>query len=377
MIRFADEVVITVRSGRGGNGCVAFRREKYIPNGGPNGGDGGRGGDVVFCVRDNLRTLSHLCYHPVIKAKNGGDGEGWNRHGKDGEDAVIPVPPGTVIKDIETNEVIHEFADGGDDDFVFLKGGNGGWGNTHFKSSTNQAPRIANPGAPGQERVVKLELSIMADIGLVGLPNAGKSSLLALFTAARPRIAPYPFTTRIPNLGVLHAREGEDIIIADIPGIIKGASEGAGLGIKFLKHIARTRALLFMIDASAPDCLSAYDMLVRELGSFSAELLQKPRLVLCNKIDVEGAAENAERIREALKRDHPDVKVFPVSVVERTNIESVRREIVRLFESATPMGAASHARGKAAADGFLLTRSVDESMSTQFPGRDVAGGSLP
>ncbi len=297
MNQFADEAVIEVSSGKGGNGCVAFRREKYIPMGGPNGGDGGKGGDVIFTVKRNVKTLANIRFKRFFRAKNGGDGMGWNRYGKDGEDAVIAVPPGTTIRDAETNELIYDFAtDSEDEQFVFLKGGNGGWGNVHFKSSTNQAPRMANKGQDGETRTLRLELSIMADVGLVGFPNAGKSSLLDAFTNARPKIAPYPFTTKIPNLGVLRADSERDIIIADIPGIIEGAADGAGLGIRFLKHISRTACLLFMIDCSDDTCFSAYETLKKELEGFSKELLKKPRIVLCNKIDVEDARERAEKL---------------------------------------------------------------------------------
>ena len=217
MIHFADEALIEVRSGKGGNGCIAFRREKYVPNGGPNGGDGGRGGDVIFCVKKNLRTLSHLRHKQVFKAKNGSDGEGSNRYGRDGEDVYVPVPPGTTIRDAETGELICEFTTESENEtFKYLTGGKGGWGNTHFKSSTNQAPKYAHEGKPGETKMLRVELSIMADVGLVGFPNAGKSSLLDYFTNARPKIAPYPFTTKIPNLGVLHVNDERDIIIADI-----------------------------------------------------------------------------------------------------------------------------------------------------------------
>ncbi len=372
MIQFADEAVITVRSGKGGNGCVSFRREKYIPNGGPNGGDGGRGGDVIFCLKRNLRTLAHLRFHPILKAKNGGDGQGWNRYGKDGEDVVIPVPPGTTIRDNETGELIHDFTlESDDDEFVFLKGGNGGWGNVHFKSSTNQAPRIANAGAPGQERQLKVELSVMADIGLVGFPNAGKSSLLDLFTNARPKIAPYPFTTKIPNLGVLHVDDDKDFIIADIPGIIEGASEGAGLGIRFLKHISRTAGLLFIIDCSDENCWTAYESLLKELYGFSTELAKKQRIVLCNKIDIEGAEENALKIKEQIQKTEPNVKVIPVSIASRKNIDTARREIISLIENMenakTSITMKSKVQEKST---FLSSRSVDNSMEVQFPGSE-------
>ena len=274
MISFADEAIIEVHSGKGGNGCVAFRREKYIPRGGPNGGDGGKGGDVIFCVKKNVRTLSKLRHHRIYKAKNGSDGQGWNKFGKDGEDVVIPIPPGTTIRDAETNELIHDFTTESENEmFTFLEGGKGGWGNVHFKTSTNQAPRYAHDGKPGEVRLLKLELSIMADVGLVGFPNAGKSSLLTAFTNARPKIAPYPFTTKIPNLGVLRVDDEQDIIIADIPGIIKGASEGVGLGFDFLKHISRTACLLFMIDCSDTNYLTAYETLCNELKIYSPELI--------------------------------------------------------------------------------------------------------
>lgn len=376
MIQFADEAVITVRSGKGGNGCIAFRREKYIPNGGPNGGDGGRGGDVVFCLKRNLRTLAHLRYHPVFKARNGEDGQSWNKFGKNGEDIVIPVPPGTAIRDYSTGELIHDFTDESDgEQFLFLKGGNGGWGNVHFKSSTNQAPRQANSGAPGQERRLKIELSVMADIGLVGFPNAGKSSLLDLFTNARPKIAPYPFTTKIPNLGVLHVDDERDFIIADIPGIIEGASEGAGLGIRFLKHISRTAGLLFMIDCSDESCFGAYELLLKELEGFGKPLARKPRIVLCNKIDIEGALENAQRIKRVIQEKEPEVKVIALSVAARTNVDEARREIISLVEKMDAMryaGKSRSARESSFSGGssFLAQRSVDNSMEVQFPGSE-------
>ena len=376
MNQFADEAIIEVTSGKGGNGCVSFRREKYIPNGGPNGGDGGRGGDVVFCVRRNVRTLANIRYRRFFRAKNGGDGQGWNRFGRDGEDVVIDVPPGTAIRDAETGELLREFTTEADGErFVFLRGGNGGWGNVHFKSSTNQAPRRANAGQPGEYRKLRLELSIMADIGLVGFPNAGKSTLLDAFTRARPKIAPYPFTTKIPNLGVLHASEERDVIIADIPGIIEGASGGRGLGIRFLKHISRTAGLLFIIDCSDENCLSAYRTLCGELRNYSADLLGKPHIVLCNKIDIDGAAENARKVAGEIAKTEPETAVIPVSVAAHIGMNEIRLAVLGLVEKMDGGGGKSgfltkKSRSDAIDGTFLETRSVDESMEIQEPGSE-------
>jgi GTP-binding protein len=304
MEKFADEALIEVSSGHGGNGCVAFRREKYVPHGGPSGGDGGRGGDVIFEVRRNLRTLAHLRYKQHFSAENGHDGEGRERYGRDGADVVVPVPPGTMIHDADTGELVRDFGTE-TGRFVFLTGGNGGWGNVHFKSSVNQAPRKALPGLPGAARKLRVELHVMADIGLVGFPNAGKSSLLDRFTNARPKIAPYPFTTKIPNLGVLSLgspRDGDsrDIVLADIPGLIEGAAGGAGLGIRFLKHISRTLALVFLIDLSDDGWSGAFTVLHRELEVFSPELTKKKRIILGTKLDLPGTAERLAELREML-----------------------------------------------------------------------------
>jgi GTP-binding protein len=324
--KFADEALIEVASGNGGNGCVAFRREKYVPRGGPAGGDGGRGGALIFVLRHNLRTLSHLRYQHTFRAENGHDGEGSARYGKNGADLTVPVPPGTILKDAETGAVIRDF--GKDEgDFVFLKGGNGGWGNIHFKSSVNQAPQNALPGKPGESRTLRVELQIMADIGFVGFPNAGKSSLLDRFTNARPKIAPYPFTTKIPNLGVLSfaGEEGgapvRDIILADIPGLIEGASSGAGLGIQFLKHISRTVALAFLIDLSDDNYLHAFDILLRELESFSTDLTKKKRVIVGTKLDVE-EANPAARLDE-LRQRYRDETVLGISVFSGAGISDL------------------------------------------------------
>ncbi|AEF84857.1 Obg family GTPase CgtA [Treponema primitia ZAS-2] len=330
--KFADEALIEVSAGSGGNGCVAFRREKYVPLGGPSGGDGGRGGSIIFEVRRNLRTLAHLRYKQSFKAENGRDGEGAQRYGRNGGDAVIAVPPGTILKDADTGEIIRDFGSQ-EGSFLFLKGGNGGWGNIHFKSSINQAPRRALPGQRGETRRLRVELQILADIGLVGFPNAGKSSLLDRFTNARPKIAPYPFTTKIPNLGVLalgSTRRDEpgdrDIILADIPGLIEGASGGAGLGIRFLKHISRTAALAFLIDLSQDNYLEAFDILYKELETFSPELVEKKRILVGTKTDLERTAERLEELRAAC----PGETLLGISVFSGEGLPELAAELGRL-----------------------------------------------
>ncbi|MDR2700803.1 MAG: GTPase ObgE [Spirochaetaceae bacterium] len=330
MQQFADEAIIEVASGKGGNGCVAFRREKFVPRGGPSGGDGGRGGDVVFTIRRNLRTLAHLRYKHSFKAENGRDGEGRERNGRNGADVVVPLPPGAVLKDPDTDQVIQDFGGAVGGDFVFLNGGNGGWGNVHFKSSVNQAPRRALPGKEGAFRRLKVELQIIADVGLVGFPNAGKSSLLDNLTNARPKIAPYPFTTKIPNLGVLTLGgsrggdwDGRDIVIADIPGLIEGASHGAGLGHRFLKHISRTAALIFLIDLSDVKYLDTFSVLYRELEDFSPALTAKKRIICGSKCDLEGTAEALEK----LAAKYPEETVLGISVFSGQGLKELAGKI--------------------------------------------------
>ncbi|MCR5045479.1 MAG: GTPase ObgE [Treponema sp.] len=372
MIQFADEAVITVSSGKGGNGCISFRREKYIPLGGPSGGDGGKGGDVYFVVKRNMRTLSRLRRRPILKAKNGSDGMSWGKYGKNGDDLVIPVPPGTSLRDYESGELIHDFTTQGEDEmFLLFKGGKGGWGNIHFKSSTNQAPRIANKGELGVTKKIRVELSVMADVGLVGFPNAGKSSLLTAFTNARPKVAPYPFTTKIPNLGVLRVDDERDIIIADIPGIIEGASEGVGLGFKFLKHVSRTQCLLFIIDASDQNYLTAYDTLSQEIASYSQELAKKPRMVLCNKIDIEGADERAKEIKESIQKKDKNISVLSVSILNNIGMKALRNAIIELADKIEAQESLKEKGVQQTASSFMAEReSIDDDAEVQYPGSE-------
>lgn len=280
---FVDETEIVVSSGHGGAGAATFRREKYVPKGGPDGGDGGRGGDVVFIVKPNLKTLAHLTQRREIRAENGKPGQKRKKHGGAGGNAIIEVPPGTIIRDAESGRIVHDMGDS--EPWTFLKGGKGGRGNVWFKSSTRQSPRYAQSGLPGITSHIKVELNIIADIGFVGLPNAGKSTLLAALTNANPRIASYPFTTKTPNLGVLNSGYNE-IVIADIPGIIEGASSGAGLGFKFLKHISRTKALALILDCSSETIQYDYETVLSELAQFEAKLINRPRIVVAAKADL-------------------------------------------------------------------------------------------
>lgn len=286
---FIDYTKIFIKSGDGGNGCISFRREKYVPKGGPNGGDGGKGGDIVFKASAQLNTLVDFTYKRHHKAGRGAHGLGGDKNGKNGKDEVILVPCGSVIKNFETGEIVDELLYDGEEKII-LKGGRGGKGNTHFKTSTNRTPRYAEKGKPGEEKTIVIELKLIADIGLVGFPNAGKSTLISKISAAKPKIADYPFTTLKPNLGIVKMHEYDSFVVADIPGIIEGASSGKGLGIQFLKHIERTRVLLFMIDTTnlSPDGknpLKEYKILLKELENYEANLLDKPRIVCFTKID--------------------------------------------------------------------------------------------
>ena len=285
MTNFIDYVKIYCRSGKGGAGCMHLHRAKYLPKGGPDGGDGGKGGSVILHGNRNLWTLLHLKYQKHIMATDGGRGGQSRSFGKDGEDKIIEVPCGTVVYDGETGEFICEVKEH-DECVVLLKGGRGGLGNWHFRTATNQAPRYAQPGEPAQERTVIMQLKVLADVGLVGFPNAGKSTLLSVVSAAKPEIADYPFTTLTPQLGIVSYRDGRSFCMADIPGIIEGASEGKGLGLRFLRHIERNAVLLFMVPATSEDIVGEYNILLRELENYNPELLTKARILAISKMDI-------------------------------------------------------------------------------------------
>ncbi len=320
---FVDEATIVVRSGAGGRGAVSFRREKYIPRGGPDGGDGGRGGDVVFVVRQNVKTLAALRVNGRYNAGNGAGGAGRLMTGRDGKDVQIVVPPGTVVLDAESRDLLLDLTTPGRRS-VLLQGGRGGKGNAHFKSSRIQAPRFAQPGEDGEERTVVVELRIIADIGFVGLPNAGKSTLLKVLTAAKPRVASYPFTTLVPNLGVMRVHD-HDVVLADIPGLIAGASGGAGLGTRFLKHLSRTVGLAFVLDLS-DDPVSALATLEAEVKAYGAGLATKESVVFLNKSDLDPEGELARRFFREVKRD----RVVVLSAATGHNLEDAQRVLYDL-----------------------------------------------
>ena len=282
---FVDYVKINIYSGNGGKGSAHFRREKYITKGGPDGGDGGRGGHIIFVTDKSLWTLYHFKFKKHFKCGHGGDGSGSRSTGADGEDVIIRVPIGTVIKDFKTNNIIHETIEDGEEKII-LKGGKGGLGNWNFRSSTNQAPRYAQPGIKGDEKQLVLELKLLADVGLVGFPNVGKSTLLKTLTSAKPKIGNYEFTTLKPNLGIVEYRDFKSFVIADIPGIIEGASEGRGLGHYFLRHIVRNSVLLFLLSSESDDIVKQYEVLLNELKKYNPELLDKQRLIAISKSDL-------------------------------------------------------------------------------------------
>lgn len=322
---FVDYAEIEVWGGKGGNGCISFRREKYLPKGGPNGGDGGTGGDLILQVDADLSTLLDFHYKRIYKAENGKHGEGKDRTGENGKDLVVKVPPGTVVKDKESGEVLGDLISS-EDLFIAAKGGRGGKGNAHFKSSTNQAPRFAQPGEKGEMRKIVLDLKLLADVGIVGPPNAGKSTLLARVSDARPKIGPYPFTTLKPNLGVVRLKSGKSFILADIPGLIEGAHKGKGLGLDFLRHIQRTKILIFLLDVTAPDIPLEYNRLKQELKLYDLSLLEKPAILALNKIDL---LPDKEKKKIKVNLDMPSVKISSltgVGIKELLNIISRKLE---------------------------------------------------
>ena len=299
-MKFIDEVKIQVEAGHGGRGCMSFRREKFVPRGGPDGGDGGDGGDVVAVADTDFTTLLDLRYQRLYRAGRGEHGRGKDQHGRRGEEKVIPVPVGTIIRDAKSGDVLADLSAPGDR-AVVARGGKGGRGNARFVSSTNRSPRKVQPGLPGEERELEVELRLLADVGIIGLPNAGKSTLISVVSAARPKIADYPFTTLVPNLGVVSYGDGKSFVVADIPGLIEGAHRGEGLGHKFLKHVSRTRVLVHLLDASIIDeenPLSNWRAINRELELFDPALAQKPQIVAANKIDLPEGAAKAEILRE-------------------------------------------------------------------------------
>jgi GTP-binding protein len=297
---FIDEVIISVKAGDGGNGCLAFRREKFVPHGGPSGGDGGRGGDVTLVSSEHYNTLLHFRFNPEHRAERGRHGEGSNRTGRAGASIDLPAPVGTVVYDADTGEMLHDFTSAGER-FVVARGGRGGRGNQHFATPTHQAPTEHEPGRPGEELKLRLELKLLADVGLVGFPNAGKSTLISRISAARPKIADYPFTTLEPHLGVVLLDDQRTFVVADIPGLIEGAHEGHGLGTRFLRHIERTRLLAHLVDvseATGRDPVHDFEVVMRELESFSPEMAGKPMLVVATKLDVAQDPARVEALRE-------------------------------------------------------------------------------
>jgi GTP-binding protein len=344
-MKFVDEVKIKVKAGDGGNGAVAWRREKFIPRGGPAGGDGGNGGDVVLHVDPQLSTLLDYRFVREHRARNGGHGMGSDCNGTDGDDLVLRVPPGTVVKDATTGEAMADLNE--EQDFVVAKGGRGGLGNMNFATSTNQAPRYAEDGTPGEERELVLELKLLADVGIVGYPNAGKSTLISVISRARPKIADYPFTTLVPNLGVVQWRE-RSFVVADIPGLIEGAHAGAGLGHQFLRHVERCRVLVHLVEGANPEPgrtpKADLDAIDSELALYSPELAKKPQVIAVTKVDVPEARAAGEKLAKLLARRKKPVKVHLVSAVTGEGMKELLDAVGRvLFRQAEPR-AAGHGR---------------------------------
>ena len=330
-MKFIDEAIITVQSGDGGRGCVSFRREKHVPRGGPDGGDGGKGGDIVLMTTTRKRTLYQFRFKRDFKAKNGSHGQGKKKTGKNGQDLIIQLPAGTLVTDADTGKVIKDFVKA-DDSFVLANGGMGGQGNTRFKTSTHRTPRFAQPGEPGETKTLKLELKLLADVGIIGLPNAGKSTLISVLSSARPKIGDFPFTTLTPNLGVVQTDWGEPFVLADIPGLIEGAHKGTGLGTKFLRHVERTTILAHLIDVSSIDSdnpLHLYNTVNKELSMYNQKLVEKPQIIVLNKLDLPGTQKVAKKFQFAVK----DKEVILISALTGKGVEKLKSKIVQLLDN--------------------------------------------
>ncbi|WP_251546938.1 GTPase ObgE [Limosilactobacillus caecicola] len=347
MSTFVDQVKIEAHAGKGGNGMVAFRREKYVPNGGPAGGDGGRGGSIILKVDEGLRTLMDFRYHRIFKAKNGGNGMSKQMTGADAQDTVVPVPQGTTVRDLDTGEIIGDLVKNGDE-LVIAKGGRGGRGNMRFASAKNPAPEIAENGEPGEDHYLELELKMLADVGLIGYPSVGKSTLLSVVTGAKPKVAAYEFTTLVPNLGMVMLPDGRDFAMADMPGLIEGASKGVGLGLQFLRHIERTRVLLHLIDMSSADpdqAFERYQSINHELASYDPELLKRPQIIVPTKMDMPNAHENLARFKKALLNDETlptTPEIMPISAITHAGIDDLMKETAAVLDKTPAFDSESH-----------------------------------
>ena len=325
-MRFIDETIIHVKAGDGGHGCIAFLREKFRPNGGPCGGDGGKGGDIIFLSDKQLSTLQDLPKNHHYKAKRGEHGKGKNCHGKNGDDFIIKIPIGTIVRDSNTLQIIHDFKKDSES-FIIAKGGNGGFGNARFKTKNNVAPKIANNGALGEEFSLSLELKVLADVGLVGFPNAGKSTLISKISNSKPKISDYPFTTLTPNLGIVKYHDYKSFVMADIPGLVEGASKGKGLGSQFLRHIERTKVLVFIIDANSETINDDYNVLKKELLNHKPDLDKLPKLILLSKVDTINDTElNQKNLPNG-------IKIIKISSITGKNLENAIKSIAYLVES--------------------------------------------
>ncbi|HEM6556942.1 TPA: GTPase ObgE [Streptococcus suis] len=338
MSMFLDTAKIKVKAGKGGDGMVAFRREKYVPNGGPWGGDGGHGGNVVFVVDEGLRTLMDFCYNRRFKADDGEKGMTKGMHGRGAEDLIVRVPQGTTVRDADTGKVITDLVENGQE-FVIAHGGRGGRGNIRFATPKNPAPEISENGEPGEERNLELELKVLADVGLVGFPSVGKSTLLSVITAAKPKIGAYHFTTIVPNLGMVRTKSGESFAVADLPGLIEGASQGVGLGTQFLRHIERTRVILHVLDMSASEGRDPYEDYVainNELETYNLRLMERPQIIVANKMDMPEAVENLEEFKKKLAANYDEFdelpQIFPISGIAHQGLENLLEATAELLE---------------------------------------------